>query len=125
MFGIGMPELILILVVGLIVIGPTKLPELAKSLGRAINEFKKATREFKDSLDIDEDIRSIKQPFKDINRDLRSPLPPLPMPDTKPSTVSAEVGEAPPALADAAPRSAEGAPPPRQSENQGGSKTDA
>ena len=39
MFGIGMPEMILILAVALIVIGPKKLPDLAKSLGRAIGEF--------------------------------------------------------------------------------------
>lgn len=43
MFGIGVPELILILVVGLIVFGPGKLPEVARSLGKGIREFKKAT----------------------------------------------------------------------------------
>ena len=47
MFGIGMPELILILAIALIVIGPKKLPDLAKSLGRAMREFKRATSEFK------------------------------------------------------------------------------
>lgn len=43
MFGIGMPELILILVIGLVLFGPGKLPEVGKALGRGINEFKKAT----------------------------------------------------------------------------------
>jgi sec-independent protein translocase protein TatB len=43
MFGIGMPEMFLILAIALIVIGPKKLPDLAKSLGRAFGEFKKAT----------------------------------------------------------------------------------
>ena len=52
MFGIGVPELLLILAIALIVIGPKKLPDLAKSMGRALNEFKKATREFKNSMDI-------------------------------------------------------------------------
>jgi len=53
MFGIGMPELILIAVVALIVLGPKKLPDLAKSMGRAVREFKKATSELKDTLQVD------------------------------------------------------------------------
>ena len=44
MFGIGVPELLIIMAIALIVIGPKKLPDLAKSLGRALNEFKKAER---------------------------------------------------------------------------------
>ena len=43
MFGIGVPELILILIIGLVVFGPGKLTEVGKALGKSLREFKKAT----------------------------------------------------------------------------------
>ncbi len=56
MFGsIGMPELIIILVIALIILGPGKLPELGRSLGRSIGEFKKASNELRSTLE--EEIR--------------------------------------------------------------------
>jgi sec-independent protein translocase protein TatA len=52
MFGsLGMPELIVIFVIALVVFGPRKLPELGRSLGRGIAEFKKATNELQSTLD--------------------------------------------------------------------------
>lgn len=50
MFGIGMPELLLILGLALIVLGPKKLPELAKALGKGMAEFRRATDELKDEF---------------------------------------------------------------------------
>ncbi|MEO5896152.1 MAG: TatA/E family twin arginine-targeting protein translocase [Vicinamibacterales bacterium] len=56
MFGsIGMPELLIIMVIALIIFGPRKLPELGRSLGRSLNEFKRASNELKHTLD--EEIR--------------------------------------------------------------------
>lgn len=52
MLGIGMQEIIIILVVALIIIGPKKLPELARALGRAIGEFRKAADDLKEDLDL-------------------------------------------------------------------------
>jgi sec-independent protein translocase protein TatA len=52
MFGsIGMPELIIIMVIALIIFGPRKLPELGKSLGRSINEFKRASTDLQNTLE--------------------------------------------------------------------------
>ena len=52
MLGIGMQEIIIILVVALIIIGPKKLPDLARALGRAMGEFRRAADDLKDNLDI-------------------------------------------------------------------------
>ncbi len=76
MFGMGMGEILLILAIALIVFGPKKLPDLAKSLGKAFAEFRKATQDFKDSIDIDSDIRSVHAPFDQMHEPPVGPAPP-------------------------------------------------
>lgn len=67
MLGIGMPELIVIAVIALIVIGPDKLPGLAKTLGRIFGELKKATNEFKDTMEVESKMTEVKKAFDGIS----------------------------------------------------------
>ncbi len=82
MFGIGLPELIVILVLALIVLGPEKLPEVAKQIAKFVNDLRKATDEFKKELELDK-LDDIKNPvsldnllgdeIKEIKKDLSPP----------------------------------------------------
>jgi len=83
MFGIGMPEMFLILAIALIVIGPKKLPDLAKSLGRAFAEFKRATSELKDSFEIDTELNDIKTTFNDMSNGIKEAIDVTAEPETK------------------------------------------
>jgi len=74
MFGIGLPELIIIMAIALIVIGPSKLPDLARALGKGMAEFRKATQEIKDSLDLDEDIEEVKRDLTDSISGIERPM---------------------------------------------------
>ena len=84
MFGLGMPEIFLILAIALIVIGPKKLPDLAKTLGRAIGEFKRSAQDFKRSIDIDTTLKDMDLPasdlkdvIKDVNKDKQTVVEPF------------------------------------------------
>ena len=91
MFGsIGMPELIIILVLALIIFGPRKLPELGRSLGRSINEFKKASNELRSTLE--EEIR-VEETRERTTPAAAAPPPAASTPSVDAATVSRTTAE--------------------------------
>lgn len=75
MFGpLGLPELILIFVVALLLFGPRKMPEIGKSIGRALGEFRRASNDFKRSLE--DEVAA--DDLRDLRRDLQAPVQPSP-----------------------------------------------
>jgi Tat protein translocase TatB subunit len=100
MFGLGMPEILLILAIALIVIGPQKLPELAKTLGRAMGEFKRSAQDLKRSIDMDTTLQDVKDSttdLKDVIKDSKRKKPVRKKPDTTDATrgTDTETAEAP------------------------------
>jgi len=80
MFGLGMPEILLILAIALIVIGPQKLPEVAKTLGRAMGEFKRSAQDLKNSIDIETTVKEVtpkpgKKKLKEVIKDITADDP--------------------------------------------------
>ncbi len=75
MFGIGLPELVLIFIVALIFVGPKKLPDLARTLARGMAEFKKAAEEVRENLDISGELISEKEElvkdYEGVVRDIK------------------------------------------------------
>ena len=67
---LGLTEMLVIFIVALLVFGPKELPELGKSLGKGIREFRKATNELKSTWD--EQVRDIEAPLDDVKKDINS-----------------------------------------------------
>jgi TatA/E family protein of Tat protein translocase len=67
---LGFTEMLVIFVVALLVFGPKKLPELGKSLGKGLREFRKATNELKSTWD--DQVRDLENPINDVKKDINS-----------------------------------------------------
>jgi len=92
MFGIGVPELLVIMVIALIVLGPKRLPEVAKSLGKAFAEFRRATSDLSEELNdakraLEEEVRMAERQARTIPSPVSQPEPqsqdPPPVPEKK------------------------------------------
>ena len=74
MFNLGVPELLLILAVALIVFGPRKLPEIGRTLGKALGEFRRATDDLKNTIEREVRLEELKQigpslvPYEPVSR---------------------------------------------------------
>jgi len=69
-WNLGFPEIMIIFVIALLVFGPRKLPELGKSLGKSLAEFKKATNDLKKTWE--EEVKSEEEDLKKIQKDINS-----------------------------------------------------
>lgn len=101
MFGLGMGELLVILAIALLFLGPKRLPSLASTLGKAIRSFRKATSDLGSQLEVDD---SVKQPFRELKAALHGEPDPHvlatqlpPPPETQPAAAATATagGEAP------------------------------
>jgi len=109
MFGLGMGELIVILAIALIFLGPKRLPDLASTLGKAIRGFRKATSDLQDQLEVDE---SVKAPLRELKAALRDEPSPFQAPPPAKARLDQLASNPVPPVAVAVAGPGEGPPPP-------------
>ena len=102
MFGIGAPELMVILVVALLVLGPKRLPELARGLGRTLGEFRRATSGITEELDnarimLEDEVRQAEHKARAESADTANSSPSVTHPAAAAPSASAPAAAAAPA----------------------------
>ena len=90
MFGIGTTELLIILVVALIVLGPNKLPELMRSLGKGLAEFKRMSTDVKRTLDAEVEKAEMDQKKAEMKKQMFPEKPDTVTPDTAKAEAAAQ-----------------------------------
>jgi TatA/E family protein of Tat protein translocase len=118
---LGLPEILLIFVLALLLFGPRKLPEIGRTLGRAMNEFRRAADELKTSLerevnlDISKDLQDLKKDFRDARStvgDIRATVDPFQDLKSSVKDLAASLDPRHPPAAPASPAAESGPPPP-------------
>lgn len=93
MFGIGTTELLIILVVALIVLGPSKLPELMKSLGKGLAEFRRMSTDVKRTLDAEVEKAEMEQKTAEMKKQMFPEKPDTVTPDSAKAAQTAEAAK--------------------------------
>jgi sec-independent protein translocase protein TatB len=102
MFGMGMGELLLIMVVALLVVGPDKLPQAAKAIGKGIRDFRRHTQDLQTTLEQDENLGEAVRELRSALRDDPFRAPPAPRPSATPAVGQGSSAAEPPSIVPAA-----------------------